>query len=120
MFCPRCEQEYPWHVMVCPTCDVDTVDRLPHSGPAPAPDAQLVSAFATGDPGLIAVVKSLLDAAGIDYFVRGEGLQGLAGLGQITGYSYVFGPAEFWVRAEDTDRVRELLKDLTESGPGQQ
>ena len=106
--------------MVCPTCDVDTVDRLPHSGPAPTPDAQLVSVFAAGDPGLIAVAKSLLESEKIDYFVRGDNLQDLAGLGRLTGYSYVFGPAEFWVRAEDADRARELLKDLTEPGPGQQ
>jgi hypothetical protein len=25
MFCPQCGEEFSWHVMVCPTCDVDTV-----------------------------------------------------------------------------------------------
>ena len=118
MFCPKCREAYPWHVMVCPACDVDTVDQLPREGPAPTPDAELVSVFATGDAGLIAVARSLLDAEGIDYFVRGDGLQDLAGLGRITGFSYVFGPAEFWVRHEDADRARELLKDLRESGTG--
>jgi pimeloyl-ACP methyl ester carboxylesterase len=29
MFCPNCGEEFSWDVMVCPTCDVDTVDRLP-------------------------------------------------------------------------------------------
>ena len=116
MFCPKCGEEYPWHVMVCPACDVDTVDQLPREGPAPAPDVELVSVFATGNAGLIAIVKSLLDADGIDYFVRGDGLQDLAGLGRITGFSYVFGPAEFWVRSEDAARARDLLKDLSESG----
>lgn len=24
MLCPQCEQEYAWHVMVRPACDVDT------------------------------------------------------------------------------------------------
>jgi hypothetical protein len=110
MFCPTCGKELPWHVMVCPTCGVDTVDRLP--GPEPTPDVELVSVFAAGDPGLIAVAKSLLEGEAIDYFVRGDSLQDLAGLGRLTGYSYVFGPAEFWVRAEDADRARELLKDL--------
>jgi hypothetical protein len=43
-------------------------------------------------------------------------LQDLAGLGRITGFSYVFGPAEFWVRAEDADRARELLNDLSPPG----
>jgi len=104
-------------VMVCPTCNVDTVDQLPRDGPAPTPDAELVSVFATGDAGLIAIAKSLLESESIDYFVRGDGLQDLAGLGRITGFSYVFGPAEFWVRQEDAVRARELLADLGAGGP---
>jgi len=39
--------------MVCPKCDVDTVDRLP--GPEPTPDARIVPVFATGDAGRIAL-----------------------------------------------------------------
>jgi len=50
MFCPQCEEEYPWDVMVCPVCDVDTVDELPRLGPEPTPDAELVRVFATADP----------------------------------------------------------------------
>jgi hypothetical protein len=103
MFCPKCSDEFPWHVMVCPTCDVDTVDRLP--GPEPTPDAELVQVLATGDAGLI--------AEEIDYFVRGDGLQDLFGLGRVTGFSYAMGPAEFWVRAEDAQRAQDLLKDLS-------
>jgi len=32
MFCPQCEEEYPWDVMVCPVCDVDTVDEIARIG----------------------------------------------------------------------------------------
>ena len=32
MFCPKCQEEFGWDVMICPRCDVETVDRLP--GPA--------------------------------------------------------------------------------------
>lgn len=63
--------------MICPTCDVDTVDRLP--GPEPTPDVELVRVFTTSDAGVIAVAKSLLDAEEIDCFVRGDGLQDLFG-----------------------------------------
>ena len=111
MFCPQCEQEFPWHVMVCPTCDVETVDRLP--GPEPTPDVELVSVLATGDAGLIALAKSLLESEEIVYLVRGDGLQDLFGLGRATGFSFAMGPAEFLVREDDADRARELLKDLT-------
>jgi hypothetical protein len=111
MFCPQCGEEFSWHVMVCPTCDVDTVDRLP--GPEPTPDVELVSVLSTGDAGVIALAKSLLEGEEIDYFVRGDGLQDLFGLGRATSFSYAMGPAQFLVRADDADRVRELLKDLT-------
>ena len=116
MFCPQCGDEFPWHVMVCPTCDIDTVDRLP--APEPTPDVELVRVLATGDAGLIAVAKSLLEGAEIDYFVRGDGLQDLFGLGRITAYSFAMGPAEFWVRADDADSARELLEGLTASHGG--
>ena len=106
MICPQCGAEYPWHAMVCPRCDVETVDRLP--GPAPTPDVELVSVFATGDAGLIALAKSLLDAEGIDFFVKGEGLQNFFPLGPTTRW-----PVEFCVRAEDADRARVLLEGLT-------
>ena len=104
MFCPKCGEEYSWDVMVCPTCDVETVDRLP--GPEPTPDAELVPVLATGDAGVIAVAQSLLEAEKIDFFVRGDGLQDLFGLGRMTGFSFAMGPAEFLVRAEDADRAR--------------
>jgi len=116
MFCPQCLEEYSWDVMVCPTCDVDTVDRLP--GPEPDPDVELVLVLSTGDAGLIAVAKSLLEGEKIDFFVRGDGLQDLFGLGRITGFSYAMGPAEFWVREADAGRARERLADLTPSDEG--
>jgi hypothetical protein len=77
-----------------------------------------VCVLATGDAGLIAVARSLLEGEEIDYFVKGDGLQDLFGLGRITGFSFAMGPAEFWVREDDADRARELLKDLTASDDG--
>jgi hypothetical protein len=115
MVCPKCEREFSWDVMVCPDCDVDTVDELPRQGPAPTPDAQLTRVLVTGDMGLIAIAKSLLDSEKIDYLIRGEGLQDLFGLGRATGYNYAMGPAEFWVRAEDADNAHVLLHDLIAS-----
>jgi len=111
MFCPQCGEEYSWDVMVCPICDVETVDRLP--GPEPTPDVELVPVLATGDAGLIAVARSLLEAEEIDYFVSGDGLQDLFGLGRMTGFNFAMGPAEFLVRSGDADRARELLNSLT-------
>jgi hypothetical protein len=112
MFCPQCEKKFPWHVMVCPTCDVDTVDRLP--GPEPTPDVELVPVFATGNPALIALAKSLLDGEEIDYLIRdGAPHDRIYGIGRATGYEFGMGAAEFWVRADDAERVKELLEDLS-------
>jgi len=113
MYCPKCGEEYPWHVMVCPTCDIDTVDRLP--GPEPTPDAELVCVLTTGNPALIAIAKSLLEGESIDYFIKGEGLQDLFGLGRVTNFSFAMGAPEFWVRADDADGARLLLADLAAS-----
>src|ERR1700687_2158836 len=99
MICPQCHEEFPWHVMICPTCDVETVDRLP--GPEPLPNVQLACVLWTGGAGRIAVARSLLEGEEIDYFVKGDGLQDLFGLGRISGgFSFAMGPAEFWVRQE--------------------
>ena len=120
MYCPKCENEFSWDVMVCPTCDVDTVDNLPRPpGPEPTPDVELVPVLATGDAGLIAIAKSLLEAEKIDYLLRGDGLQDLFGAGRLTGYSFAMGPAEFLVRSEDADRARELLDGLTARDRGE-
>jgi len=114
MVCPQCGKEYAWHVTVCQACDVETVDRLP--GPEPTPDAVLARVFVSGDAGLVVVARSLLEAEEIDYFVRGDGVQDLFGVGRVASYSFVTGPAEFWVREEDADRARTLLEGLTEGG----
>ena len=108
--CPKCGDQFPWYVTVCPTCDVDLVDRLP--GPEPTPDVDLVRVFVTGDAGLIPLAKSLLEGEEIEYLVRGEQVQDLFGAGRIGGFNYVVGPVEFWVRADDADGARALLEGL--------
>jgi hypothetical protein len=113
MFCPQCRVEYPEKVRVCPKCGVGTVDRLPQ--PEPAPDVGLVRVLATGDAGVIAIARSLLDGEEIDFYVSGDGLQDLFGVGRIAGFSFATGPAEFWVREDDAERARELLEALTAS-----
>jgi len=110
MFCPACREEYSWDVMICPACDVETVDRLP--GPEPTPDVELAPVFAAGSAALVAIAKSLLEGEKIEYMVRGETVQNLVGIGQSTGFSYAMGPVEFWVREDDAARARMLLADL--------
>ena len=97
---------------ICPACVV----RASEPGPPADPTIQLTTVFASGDPALIAVAKSLLEAEQIDYLVRGDGVQDLLGWGRVgAGYNIVTGPAQFVVREEDAPRARELLRELTAS-----
>jgi hypothetical protein len=80
---------------------------------SPSPDTPLVVVLETADAAVIAVAKSLLEAEGIDYYVRGENLSDLFGFGRITAFNYILGePPAFLVRDEDAARARELLADL--------
>ena len=79
----------------------------------PDPDIELVSVFRSGDEGRTLVARSLLDAEGIEYLIRGDGLQDLFGVGRLAlGFNNIVGPAEFVVRREDEARARELLREL--------
>ena len=119
MYCPKCENEFSWDVMVCPTCDVDTVDNLPRPpGPEPTPDVELVPVLATGDAGLIAIAKSLLEAEKIDYLLRGDGLQDLFGAGRLTGYSFAMGPPNSWYGLRMPMRARALGRPDRRTGRG--
>ncbi len=76
----------------------------------------LVTVFETGHDGVIAVVKSLLDEAQIQYLAQGEGVQDLFGVGVVgVGFNPVTGPVQFKVMPEDEKYARELLKDVVEN-----
>ena len=82
--------------------------------PEPDPTIRLVTVFNASDPGLVAIVKSLLDEAGIDHFVRGETLRNVMGWG--TPGAFGIGAAEFQVREQDFARATALLSRLTDEG----
>ena len=68
-------------------------------GPAP------VTVLTVRDPGVLAVAKSVLDEAGLEYFAKGEGVQNLT-------------PLMIWVElqvgADDEAEARTLLADLAQ------
>lgn len=131
MFCPKCGGEYRPGFKECFDCGVALVEQLskaesPSTLPpadSPAPDSlseplELVTVLKTGEPGLLAVAKSLLQSADIRFMTQGELVQDLAGWGHWgTGYNFIFGPAEIRVRSEDAEDARELLKDLDAGCP---
>lgn len=133
MYCPQCGAEYRPGFVQCSDCLVPLADRPPaHPAPEDSPPAlpssppvttpspevlrrrlELVTVFKTGDPGLIALVKSILQSADIPFTTKGEGIQDLAGLGRLgSGYNFIFGPVEIQVSRADASVARALLEDL--------
>jgi hypothetical protein len=117
MFCPECNVEYePW-MKECADCLVPLVEELPQEN---SPEMlELVTVFATGNPALLAIAKSILAQAGIIYLAKGEGLQDLFAAGSIGGYNPALGPVEIQVAAENEHEARALLQELQNGdGPG--
>jgi hypothetical protein len=83
-----------------------TTDR-----PTPDPDIRLVTVLRANDPGSVAVARSILDGADIDYFVRGETIRNLTGWG-LGGFSSALGETEFQVREADAPAASRLLARL--------
>ena len=109
--CRHCRAPIHESAAVCPHCGQEQPEA---AGPPPEPNIELVSVFRTGDAGLVALAKSLLEAEGIEYMARGDGLQDLFGWGRLgAGFNYVVGPVEFVVRRDDAQRANVLLRDLT-------
>ena len=84
--------------------------------PTPDPDIQLVTVLRTSDGGLVAVAKSLLEDAEIDYFVRGETLRNVMGWGGPGVFNSAIGDAEFQVREADAPDASRLLARLAQPG----
>ena len=66
----------------------------------------LVSVFKTGNMAIIAVVKSILDEAGIKYMAKGENIQEVMPINAF--------PVEFMVMPEDEAYAKELLSEIDE------
>ena len=67
----------------------------------------LVTVYTSGNNAICALVKSMLDEAGIDYLAKGDNLQSTYPLNAF--------PVEFQVFTGDVEFARELLKDVEES-----
>ncbi|HEX2954161.1 MAG TPA: DUF2007 domain-containing protein [Bacillota bacterium] len=113
MFCPKCKYEYVDGIVECADCHIPLVEKLPNEKKKSHDELKIVPVYATGDPGIIALIKSILESAGIPYFIKGEETQNLFGLGTLgLGYNALLGPMEVWVRTEDKEAAAELLSEL--------
>lgn len=90
-----------------------------HESPG-GPEGEPVPCVTLYDVGLLPLIKSLLDAAGIRYFVKHETIQNFLSWGAIFGFNPVAGPPVVMVEASREDEARELLRPILErSVPGE-
>ena len=76
-----------------------------------------VTVLESSDAALLAVAKSLLEGAGIEFFAKDEGVQDLFAWGRFgTGFNPFVGPVQVQVSAEDAKEARALLSDLIGDG----
>ena len=88
-----------------------------HGGHQPEDHLELVTVFRHGGPAEVAVAKSVLQAAGIEFATRNEAVQDLFGWGRFPrGTNLFMGPIELQVRAGDAPYARELLAGTSVSG----
>jgi hypothetical protein len=107
MICPVCKEEYRDGFTACADCGAKLVSTLPFEtipDSAPAIDLNtLVPVLETHNQADIAVIKSMLDAAGIIYHFSGESLH-MMGVRPL--------PARLLVASDRQKEVRALLKKL--------
>ena len=116
MFCPDCGAEYRPEFSVCAECGVPLVPALPPD--EGDPDAKIVPVFRTTDATVLPIVTSLLESAGIDYYVQGEEALGLIPVGSMgSAVSRASLGAIVHVNDEDAESVREMLADLKQDVP---
>lgn len=102
MFCPNCKAEYVEGITVCADCGIELVEKLP---PEENHDTKFTFKpfLKTNNMGDIAVIKSILDEQGIEYYIQGENMLYVLG---------VIDSAILNVREDQLDDVKELLKDF--------
>jgi len=102
MFCPNCRYEYKLGVTTCPDCGADLVYKLPPESAKALKKAEdekdSVVVYISPDRPSAAIAKSILDEAGIEYFIFDDWRGGHR--------------AAFRVHPDRAEEARELLEGL--------
>lgn len=101
MFCPNCRAEYIEGIIECADCRLPLVKDLPAEKEVPLPEFEkILTIFNVGD---IAVIKSVLDSAQIEYIFDGENFNLVDPMIQ---------PARLFVKSAQAPMAKELLKEM--------
>lgn len=101
MYCPKCKAEYVEGIRTCADCGCHLVEKLEDCEEGEF--REFVSVATTSNRFAVPLAKSILESAGIDYFVNGE---------MMSGYIGIIVPVDIEVPLKDAETAKELLKDL--------
>lgn len=111
MFCPECGTEYREGFTACANCKIPLVAELP---PEPKPNrpgyVEYVHLYSPKNEVELALLKSILDAERISYFVRNDKFGSLE-VGPRIG---LFNAKMIEVQKDQYERAKELLTDYSE------
>lgn len=118
MICPECDAVYREGFIECYDCQVPLVPGPPEGEEEPAGDLDTVNpviVYATGNPVALALAKSLLEEAEIEYWTSGEEVQFLLGAGGAgTGFNPTTGPVKVSVMPPDVESAAQILDEIDE------
>ncbi len=103
MFCPNCRTEYREGVTTCADCGAALVVELPPD----IENSELVTIFQSHELSEVAIAKSILEEAGINFIAKGGMSKEILSVG----------PVEIVVDRDDADYARGLLQALSEDMP---
>lgn len=107
MFCPKCRTEYREGFTECADCGVPLVEELPPQPSRTEPEEDLsvlVTVLSTVNASTIALAKSILEDAGIDFNVSGELPKSMLSIGIM----------QIQVAEDDEAEARRLLEGIEE------
>ena len=124
MICPNCGQEYREGVETCAECGTALVAEAPagedEEDAEAGPEAEwrdLAAVLVSIDIAELTVARSMLEAAGIPVFARGDTLQEFFGFGRLNGGVSAIGPVRLEVPSEREAEARELLAARSNEPP---
>jgi hypothetical protein len=103
MFCPICRTEYVEGVTECADCGVELVESLPEEESFDTEYIDHEPVLGTYNPGDVALLKSVLDSAGITYYFDGDAVNPMR--------TYVE-PAWLYVKSDQVEEARDLIDGL--------
>lgn len=103
MFCPKCRAEYKPEYTMCEDCKVKLVHELPPVTESKEEYIEYDEVLTTNNPGDVALLKSILDADDITYFIQGE---------HVSPWVWHAVPIRLLIRRDQVAKALEILKDL--------